>query len=167
MKYPAVIALFAVLTVSSLLTAPLTSALASSTPAVPEFTLAVRGNSYFVPPSYTLDQCTGKTVKVLEGYFVDGRVIEVIIENIVFTPCKDAEGNAVKLYYAIRYKGHSVEEWKGQESDYESQVFTHEVNLALENTVETISLEDNRMELFSRRPSGCASGSTNRLLLQR
>jgi hypothetical protein len=80
-------------------------------PSVPDFTLKFIDNSYDVPPTYSKDQYTGKTVMTQAGYHVENKSIEVTIKNQQFTPYKDAKGNYLDLYYDIRWKGHFGDYW--------------------------------------------------------
>jgi hypothetical protein len=77
-----------------------------SKPSIPEFTLKYMDNSYDVPPTYGIDEYTGKTIVTKPGEHVDNRTIEITIKNQAFTPFTDASsGRAINLYYDIRYKG--------------------------------------------------------------
>lgn len=82
-----------------------------SPPSVPEFTLEYVDNSYDVPPTYGIDQYTGKSIITEEGYHVDNRTIEFTIKNQPFTSYVDASGNNIKLYYNFRFKGPYGNEW--------------------------------------------------------
>ncbi len=80
-------------------------------PSVPEFTVKYVDYSYDVPPTYGIDQYTGKNVTISEGYHIDNRSIEFTIKNQQFTPYTDPNGNSIKLYYDFRYKGNYGEVW--------------------------------------------------------
>jgi hypothetical protein len=82
-----------------------------STPSVPEFTVKYVDNSYYVPPTYGVDQYTGNNVTVKKGYTVNGENIVFTIENQQFTPYIDSSGNTISLYYNFRYKGHFGSQW--------------------------------------------------------
>jgi hypothetical protein len=96
--------------VSSLMMAE--SAFAQSIPSVPEFISAVLSDhSYDVPPTYGIDQYTGKTVVKQEGYHVDNKSVEFTIRNQPFTPYTDSNGNHIGKYYNFRSKGVYGTEW--------------------------------------------------------
>lgn len=80
-------------------------------PSVPEFTLEYVDHSYYVPPTYGIDQFTGKSIITEEGYHVDNRTIEFTIKNQPFTSYVDASGNNINLYYKFRYKGPYGNDW--------------------------------------------------------
>src|SRR3989304_3159711 len=80
-------------------------------PSVPEFTLRYIDLSYDVPPTYGIDQFTGKNVITQEGYHVDNQSIAFKIKNQPFTSYNDSSGNNINLYYNFRFKGHFGNEW--------------------------------------------------------
>ncbi len=82
----------------------LTSATASHSPSVPQFSLKIVQKSYDVPPTYTLNPYTGKQVIEDWGYHVQNKSIQITITNQKFTP---SDGNS--LMYNIRWKGHYSE----------------------------------------------------------
>jgi hypothetical protein len=82
------------------------------TPSVPEFTLSYKDLSYDEPPTYEIDQFTGKNVTKQEGYHVDKRSVVFKIRNQPFTSYSDASGNEIDLYYNFRFKGHFGSEWR-------------------------------------------------------
>ena len=86
-----------ILTVSSLIMAKPACA-STPKPSVPEFTLKYVDHSYDVPPTYSTDPYTGKTVMTQAGYHVENKSIEVTIKNQPFTNYKDASGNNVMLF---------------------------------------------------------------------
>jgi len=120
-----------------------------SKPSVPEFTVKLADHSYDVPPhdvppTYGIDQYTGKNVTIQEGYHVENKSIEITIKNQPFTPYnltkytvyyRDRdnfsriqssytydESKTVNFYYNIEVKGHFGEDWKS----VESSSFTYE-----------------------------------------
>jgi hypothetical protein len=112
MRKHATLLLIAAFAVSSLLMVRAAPASASKPkPSVPEFTVKYVDNSYDVPPTYDIDQYTGKQVIIKEGHHVDNRMIEVTIKNQPFTSYEDASGNDIALYYNFRYKGLHGDEW--------------------------------------------------------
>jgi hypothetical protein len=66
-------------------------------PSVPEFTLRYIDLSYDVPPTYGIDQFTGKNVITQEGYHVDNQSIAFKIKNHPFTSYNDSSGNSISL----------------------------------------------------------------------
>lgn len=81
-------------------------------PSVPDFTLKYVDYSYDMPPTYGIDEYTGKTVITKSGEHVDNRTIEITIKNQAFTPFTDASsGRAINLYYNIRCKGSFGQDW--------------------------------------------------------
>ncbi len=83
-----------------------TGASGISKPSVPEFTLKYIDLSYDVPPTYGIDQFTGKSVITQEGYHVDNQSVAFKIKNQPFTSYNDSSGNNISLYYNFRFKGH-------------------------------------------------------------
>ena len=79
---------------------------------VPEFAVAYVDNSYDVPPSYGVDEFTGKTVIKQEGYHVDAKSVVFIIKNQPFAAYTNIEGDQINLYFNFRYKGHFGTEWR-------------------------------------------------------
>jgi hypothetical protein len=67
--------------------------------------------SYDVPPTYGIDQYTGKTIITQEGYHVENRSIQFTIKNQQFTPYTDPNGTQIGLYYNFRAKGTYGTEW--------------------------------------------------------
>jgi len=80
-------------------------------PSVPEFTVRYIDYSHDVPPTYGIDQYTGKTVITKEGYHVNNRTVEFTIKNQAFTSYIDVSGNNIELYYNFRFKGYYGNEW--------------------------------------------------------
>ena len=81
-----------------------------SKPSVPEFTLKYVDNSYKVPPEYSIDPFTGKTVRTKAGYTFKNEFIEVWIKNPATTSLDDETSSSHDLYYNVRFKGH-FEDW--------------------------------------------------------
>jgi ABC-type oligopeptide transport system substrate-binding subunit len=77
--------LFAALAVASLTTMQVTAAQAIPKPSVPEFTSKYVDHSYDIPPTYGIDQYTGKTVETKQGEHIDNRTVEITIKNEPFT----------------------------------------------------------------------------------
>jgi hypothetical protein len=80
-------------------------------PSVPEFTVKLVANPYYVPPAYEIDPYTGENVTIHSGYTVENKSIVFTIKTQPFTPYTDADGNLIELYYKIRAKGHFEEYW--------------------------------------------------------
>lgn len=111
MKKRAALLLATVLALSDLVMAQSAFAQQIPKPSVPEFTVRYVDSSYDVPPTYGIDQYTGKTVITKQGYHIDGRMVEFTIKNQPFISYNDSSGNNVGLYYNFRFKGHYGEEW--------------------------------------------------------
>src|ERR1035437_7797083 len=80
-------------------------------PSLPEFSVKYFIYSSYVPPTYGIDQYTGKNVTIQNGYQVTNRTLVFTIKNQLFTPYTDANGNNIGLYYNFRYKGHFGDTW--------------------------------------------------------
>ncbi|MCL2258007.1 MAG: hypothetical protein FWC14_07465 [Candidatus Bathyarchaeota archaeon] len=115
-KYTALMVLIICLVASSLsvLTVTPITVYAISKPSVPQFSIRVIDDSYYVPPSTTttVDQYTGKETMIsTPGHTVEQRKREVVIKNQAFTPYTDADGRVYSLYYNVQVKGHFGDEW--------------------------------------------------------
>src|ERR1035437_2444792 len=62
-------------------------------PSLPEFSVKYFIYSSYVPPTYGIDQYTGKNVTIQNGYQVTNRTLVFTIKNQLFTPYTDANGN--------------------------------------------------------------------------
>jgi len=85
-----------------------------SKPSVPQFSVKVVGNYYYVPPSTTtsVDEYTGKETTITRpGYYRDERVLVVSVKNQSFKSI-DASGRQYSLYYNVQSKGHFGDEWR-------------------------------------------------------
>jgi hypothetical protein len=80
-------------------------------PSVPEFTVKYVDYSYDVPPTYGIDQYSGKSVITQAGYHVDNRTMVFTIKNHPFNSYNDSSGNYITLYYNFRFKGHYGDQW--------------------------------------------------------
>jgi len=98
------------LAVSSLIMVESAFAQSIPKPSVPEFTLKYIDNSFDVPPTYSMNQFTGKTVVTTDGYHEENKSIEVAIKNLPFTPL---EGSNLELFYQVEWKGYFGEFWTG------------------------------------------------------
>lgn len=78
-------------------------------PSVPEFTVTYEDHTYYVPPTYGVDQYTGKNVTIQGDYFADNKSIILRIENQKFT--SSVNGTSYYLFYNVRVKGHFGEDW--------------------------------------------------------
>jgi len=86
-----------------------------SKPSVPQFSVEIVGNYYYVPPSSTtiIDQYIGKeNIITTTGYYKDERKIEVSIKNQPFTSYTDTDGKKYSLYYHVQRKGHFGDDWQ-------------------------------------------------------
>jgi hypothetical protein len=81
------------------------------TPAVHEFSVKYVDYSYDVPPTYGVDQFTGKQTVIADGYHVNNETFEFTIKNQPFTPYVDSNGHKIHLLYNFRFKGHSGTQW--------------------------------------------------------
>lgn len=103
--------LVVVLAFSSLVVVESVFAQSIPKPSTPEFSLKYIDLSYDVPPTYGVDQFTGKTVITQQGYHVDNQSIAFKIKNQPFTSHNDSSGNNISLYYNFKFKGHFGTEW--------------------------------------------------------
>ena len=81
-------------------------------PSVLEFTLEFVDESYYVAPTYTTDQYTGKTVMDKSGYTVEKKSIVVTIKNQAIRYNSFNDGTKCYLAYNVAVKGHYGEDWK-------------------------------------------------------
>ncbi len=95
--------LFGMLAASSLLAIQPTHAQSIPKPSVPEFTVKYVDDSTTVPPVYSTDQYTGKSVITQEGYYQQNKSIIITITNLPFT--KVLQNQNLTLFYEIEYKG--------------------------------------------------------------
>ncbi len=105
-------------------------------PSVPEFTLKCVDYSYDVPPTYKIDEYTGKTVVASGGYHVKNMTIEVTVRNQIFS--RSSDGVIYHLYYNVRFKGHFGKDWSET-----SSVVT--LNSSPSSFSEYVSLHDTRL----------------------
>ncbi len=103
--------LVVILAVSSLIIVESAFAQSIPKPSTPEFSLKYVDLSYNVPPTYGIDQYTGKTIITQDGYHVDNRSLQFTIKNQPFTSYTDPSGNQTSLYYNFRIKGAYGTEW--------------------------------------------------------
>jgi hypothetical protein len=79
-------------------------------PSVPEFTVTLEANPYYVPPTYSIDEYTGENVTTQGGYYVENKSIIVRIKNQPFSYSNN--GLTYHLYYNVRTKPHfAAEDW--------------------------------------------------------
>ena len=100
------VALILIVAVSSLMMAKSTVAQSTTKPSTPGFTLKNVEHPYDVPPTYSIDQYTGKNVMTSAGYHVENKSIEVTITNQAFSSSSNST-----LYYNVRVKGHYGQQW--------------------------------------------------------
>jgi hypothetical protein len=103
--------LIIMLAASSLLVIKPAFAQSILSPVPPQFTVRYADYSYDVPPTYGIDQYTGKNVTTSEGYHVDNKTVVFTVKNQPFTPYTDSSGNLIGLYYNFRGKGSYGTEW--------------------------------------------------------
>ncbi len=84
-----------------------------SKPSVPEFSLRYVDHSYDVPPTYGVDQFTGKTVITSPGEHIANKTVEVTIKNQKFTGSNSGFNGSdyTGLLYTFRAKGHFGDSW--------------------------------------------------------
>jgi hypothetical protein len=119
--------LVAILAVSSLILVESASAQSIPKPSVPEFTLKFVDHSYDVPPTYGIDQYTGKTVMTHEGYHAENKSIEIVIKNQPpLLALKLDNEHYAAVFYNISYKGHYGENWEYYSYNLETEYFLHQ-----------------------------------------
>ncbi len=81
-------------------------------PSVPDFTVNFTDSSYVTPTTYSTDPYTRGNITHY-GIYVANKTIELKIKNQDFTPYYDeALGWNISLYYNVRVKMHSEENWR-------------------------------------------------------
>ena len=100
-----ILILIVVISSLSLLLVKPANAQSNPAPSVPEFALKYVDLSYDVAPTYGVDQYTGKTIIIDDGFHVDNRSLQFTIKNQPFTPYTDPSGNQTGLYNNFRIKG--------------------------------------------------------------
>ena len=81
-------------------------------PSVPEFTVKVIDNPYYVSPKYsTPDTYTGETTLVDDGDWDQNGTIELTIKNQPLAFNNDGEGHVLYLFYTIESKGNFEGVW--------------------------------------------------------
>ncbi|MCL2643760.1 MAG: hypothetical protein FWD52_09735 [Candidatus Bathyarchaeota archaeon] len=94
-----------------------------SKPSVPQFSVRVVGDYYYIPPTTTtnVDPYTGKeTTTTTKGYYQDEREIEISIKNQPLTPYTDTNGQKYSLYYKVQFKGHFGDKWQNFRPTFQS-----------------------------------------------
>ena len=81
-------------------------------PSAPEFTLDFVESPYSVPPTYAIDQYTGKNVTDQPGYTVENKSIVVTIKNQEIRYSSFYDGTKYYMAYEVAVKGHYGEAWK-------------------------------------------------------
>jgi hypothetical protein len=107
-------------------------------PSVPYFTANYVDRSYYIPPTYGIDQYSGQTVQTGGGFTVQNKTIELTIKNQKVTPYSIRDDDALRsvyLNFQIRYKGHFGQEW---------QNYSVGEDYWLDNTVVLFWLGENR-----------------------
>ncbi len=80
-------------------------------PSIPEFTAKYVDRSYDIPPTYGVDQYTGKTIITKPGEHIDNRTVEITIKNQPFTTSTDTNENNINMFYNVRFKGPFGQNW--------------------------------------------------------
>ena len=78
-------------------------------PSVPEFTIKYVDYSTYIPPTYSTDQYTGKTVIAQEGYYQQNKSIISTITNLLFTQALQEQN--LTIFYQMEYKGYYGKYW--------------------------------------------------------
>jgi hypothetical protein len=107
-------------------------------PSVPQFTVRLVAYPYDVPTTTTtkIDQYTGKEIITSnQGYHVENRSVEILINNQPFTPYTDDVGYEINLYYQVRIKGHFGEDWEYFYDKYQASDFPHPLQSNSEYTL--------------------------------
>ena len=104
------LSLIAILAVSSLMMVESASAQSIPKPSVPEFTLEYVEHPYDVPPTYGIDQYTGKTIVTQAGYHVENKSVEISIRNQENSVLYN--NTVYGFYLDVRVKGHFGTDWK-------------------------------------------------------
>lgn len=112
MRKAITVALVVVLAVSGMLGFESSSAQLTSKPSAPEFTVSYVDYSYDVPPTYHIDEFTGRNVSNNNGYRVDQQSVLFKIKNQPFSSYNDSSGNVINRYFNFRYRGHFGTEWR-------------------------------------------------------
>jgi hypothetical protein len=103
--------LIVLLVASSLIMIKSAYAQAIKKPSIPEFTAKYVDRSYDIPPTYGVDQYTGKTIITKPGEHIDNRTVEITIKNQPFTTFTDTNGNSICMFYNVRFKGPFGQNW--------------------------------------------------------
>jgi hypothetical protein len=111
---------------------------ATPKPSIPTFNLKYYNISYDVPPTYTTDPYSGKTLVQNSGYHVNYTMIAIIIDNQPFNPYWDDKGNYINLFYDIRFKGHFETNWSNY--TYLFDGYTDKMYPLASNSAQTVIL---------------------------
>ena len=103
------IALIVALVASSLIMLETSYTQSIPKPSVPELAVKYVDYSTFVPPTYSTDQYTGKSVIAEEGYYQQNKSIVLTITNLPFTQAMQDQN--LTLFYQVEYKGSYGDYW--------------------------------------------------------
>lgn len=117
------VALIMVLTASAL--SVFESAEGATMLSVPDFSLRYENHSYYVEPTYGVDQFTGERVKTGGDDNVFNNSVVLTIKNPAFTPYTDADGNRVGLYYNVSWRGHFGGNWTYYSTHFGHYIFDY------------------------------------------
>jgi hypothetical protein len=111
MRKTITVALIMIIATSGMLVLESSSAQSTPKPSAPEFTVSYVDYSYDVPPTYHIDEFTGRNVSNNNGYREDRQSVLFKIKNQPFTAYNDSSGNSINRYFNFRYRGHFGTEW--------------------------------------------------------
>ncbi|MCW4029726.1 MAG: hypothetical protein NWE92_08790 [Candidatus Bathyarchaeota archaeon] len=105
---------------------------AQISPDVPQFSLKINDQSYDVEPRSTTDPFTGEQVKISDGFHVDKKFIDLIIENPdTHSFYSVVNESVVKLYYNIRVKTNLDDNWRSDTNSSSNLAPTEESNYTI------------------------------------
>ena len=103
-----------ILAVSSLIVfKPVYAQVGVTNPSMPDWGVRYETYAIYVPPTYGVDQSTGKAVVTQAGYNEVYRKVWVDIQNQPFVPYNNSNGQLIQLFYDVRWKGPSDNSWEG------------------------------------------------------
>ncbi len=105
---------------------------AQISPGVPRFSLKINDQSYDVEPRSTIDPFTGEKVQISDGFHVDKKYIDVIIENPdTHSFYSVVNESVVKVYYNIRVKTNLDDDWRSDTNSSSNLAPTEETNYTI------------------------------------
>jgi len=103
---------FVLLLLSSLFVSSVTFVVVQAVdkPSVPQFSVKLVDDSYWVPPTTSTDPYTGE-ITTISCYLRIQRKLEITVKNQPFTPFTNEKGGKYMLYYNVEVKGHFADHW--------------------------------------------------------